>query len=74
MAGRFDVTESAVRRWVGGCVGGWVGGWLRPRSTPVRVRPWPYRAGLKTEVFDYIEGSYNTLCLHSSIGNRGDPY
>jgi putative transposase len=30
-------------------------------------RAWPTRAGLRTAVFDYIEGWYNTRRLHSSL-------
>jgi transposase InsO family protein len=31
-------------------------------------RPWPTRARLRTAIFDYIEGWYNTRRLHSSLG------
>ena len=31
-------------------------------------RPWPTRVGLRTAVFEYIEGWYNTRRLHSSLG------
>lgn len=31
-------------------------------------RPWPTIAGLRTAVFDWIEGWYNTRRLHSSLG------
>lgn len=35
----------------------------------IDTRPWPTRAGLRTAVFDYIEGWYNTRRLHSSLGH-----
>jgi putative transposase len=34
----------------------------------IDTRAWPTRAGLRTAVFDYIEGWYNTRRLHSSLG------
>ena len=34
----------------------------------IDTRPWPTRAALRTAVFDYIEGWYNTRRLHSSLG------
>ena len=34
----------------------------------IDTRPWPTRAGLRTAIFDYIEGWYNTRRLHSSLG------
>jgi len=34
----------------------------------IDTRAWPTLAGLRTAVFDYIEGWYNTRRLHSSIG------
>jgi len=34
----------------------------------VDTRAWPTRAGLRTAVFDYIEGWYNTRRLHSTLG------
>jgi putative transposase len=34
----------------------------------IESRAWPTRAGLRTAIFDYIEGWYNTRRLHSSIG------
>jgi putative transposase len=33
----------------------------------IDTRAWPTRAGLRTAVFDYIEGWYNTRRLHSSL-------
>jgi len=36
----------------------------------IDTRAWPTRAGLRTAVFDYIEGWYNTRRLHSSLGYR----
>jgi len=36
----------------------------------IDTRPWPTRAGLRTAIFDYIEGWYNTRRLHSSLGYR----
>ena len=35
----------------------------------VHPRPWPTRAELKTAVFEYIEGFYNTTRRHSTIGH-----
>jgi transposase InsO family protein len=34
----------------------------------IDTRAWPTRAGLRTAIFDYIEGWYNTRRLHSSLG------
>ena len=34
----------------------------------IDTRAWPTRAGLRTAVFIYIEGWYNTRRLHSSLG------
>ena len=34
----------------------------------IDTRAWPTRAGLRTAVFEYIEGWYNTRRLHSSLG------
>jgi transposase InsO family protein len=34
----------------------------------IDYRPWPTIAGLRTAIFDYIEGWYNTRRLHSSLG------
>jgi transposase InsO family protein len=31
-------------------------------------RAWPTRAGLRRDVFEYIEGWYNPRRLHSSLG------
>lgn len=36
----------------------------------IDTRAWPTRAGLRTAVFDYIEGWYNTRRLHSTLGYR----
>jgi len=36
----------------------------------VHRRPWPTRANLKTAVFEYIEGFYNTKRRHSTLGYR----
>lgn len=36
----------------------------------VHRRPWPTRAELKTAVFEYIEGFYNTTRRHSTIAYR----
>jgi transposase InsO family protein len=33
----------------------------------IDTRAWPTRAGLRTAIFDYIEGWYNTRRLHSSL-------
>ena len=33
----------------------------------VHRRPWPTRAELKTAVFEYIEGFYNTTRRHSTL-------
>jgi putative transposase len=37
----------------------------------VHRRPWPTRAGLKTAVFEYVEGFYNTTRRHSTIAHLG---
>lgn len=34
----------------------------------IDTRTWPTRAGLRSAIFDYIEGWYNTRRLHSSLG------
>jgi putative transposase len=34
----------------------------------IDTRAWPTRAGLRTAIFDWIEGWYNTRRLHSSLG------
>ena len=34
----------------------------------IDTRAWPTRAGLRSAIFDYIEGWYNTRRLHSSLG------
>jgi transposase InsO family protein len=34
----------------------------------IDTRAWPTRTGLRTAIFDYIEGWYNTRRLHSSLG------
>ena len=34
----------------------------------IDTRAWPTRSGLRTAIFDYIEGWYNTRRLHSSLG------
>ncbi|MGO8871173.1 MAG: IS3 family transposase [Acidimicrobiales bacterium] len=34
----------------------------------IDTRSWPTRAGLRRQVFEYIEGWYNTRRLHSSLG------
>jgi transposase InsO family protein len=34
----------------------------------IDTRAWPTRAGLRTAIFDYIEGWYNTRRRHSSLG------
>jgi len=34
----------------------------------IDTRAWPTRAGLRTAIFGYIEGWYNTRRLHSSLG------
>ena len=34
----------------------------------IDTRSWPTRAGLRTAIFDWIEGWYNTRRLHSSLG------
>jgi putative transposase len=36
----------------------------------VDSRPWPSRAGLRSAVFEFIEGWYNIRRLHSSLGYR----
>ncbi len=36
----------------------------------IDTRPWPTRAGLGREIFDWIEGWYNTRRLHSALGYR----
>jgi putative transposase len=36
----------------------------------VHRRPWPTQAELRTAVFAYIEGFYNTRRRHSTLGNR----
>lgn len=36
----------------------------------IDTRPWPTMASLRTAVFDYIEGWYDTRRLHSSLGYR----
>ena len=36
----------------------------------ITTRPWPTLARLRTAVFDYIEGWYNTRRLHSSLGYK----
>ncbi len=36
----------------------------------IDTRPWPTRAGLRREVFAWIEGWYNTRRLHSALGYR----
>jgi len=36
----------------------------------IEGRPWPTLARLRTAVFDYIEGWYNTRRLHSSLGYK----
>jgi len=41
----------------------------RPASTKSSsTATWPTRAGLRRAVFEYIEGSYNTGRLHSTLG------
>jgi transposase InsO family protein len=34
----------------------------------IDTRSWPTRAGLRREIFEYIEGWYNTRRLHSTLG------
>jgi len=34
----------------------------------IDTRAWPTRVGLRTAIFEYIEGWYNTRRLHSSLG------
>jgi transposase InsO family protein len=36
----------------------------------VHRRPWPTPAELRTALFAYIEGFYNTSRRHSTLGNR----
>lgn len=36
----------------------------------IDTRAWPTRAGLRSAIFGYIEGWYNTRRLHSSLGYR----
>jgi len=36
----------------------------------IDTRAWPTRAGLRTAIFEYIEGWYNTRRLHSTLGYR----
>ena len=36
----------------------------------IDTRPLPTRAGLRREVFEFIEGWYNVRRLHSSLGYR----
>jgi transposase InsO family protein len=37
----------------------------------IDTRSWPTREILRSAVFDYIEGCYNTRWLHSSLGYMG---
>ncbi len=36
----------------------------------IYTQPWPTRTGLRTAVFEFIEGWYNTRRLHGSLGYR----
>ena len=42
---------------------------MSPREL-VDTRSWPTRTGLRTALFEYIEGWYNTRRLHSTLGCR----
>jgi transposase InsO family protein len=42
--------------------------WATIKRELIDRQAWPTIAGLRTAVFNYIEGWYNTRRLHSSLG------